>query len=136
MAKTHVISYFDKVSRTGMIGNSITKLAKVLEVHRHTISNWLEEEGYYEDDKKIVFWIDNQDFIGQGKRNNGANLVIEEPIEEKPKEEKIVPIIPYVVQQPIEGPIKKTQSQITSESWAQARKELDEEKRLAKESKK
>lgn len=62
MAKTKIISYFDRVNKVGYVSRSITQLAVRLGVHRNTISNKLES-GFYEDDNCCMFCIDNEELI-------------------------------------------------------------------------
>lgn len=70
MAKTKIISYFDKEKKVGYVSYSATQLSIILHLHRNTISNRLTD-GYYEDDTCMMFCIDRQSVIKGLGRNKG-----------------------------------------------------------------
>ena len=115
MAKTKIISYFDRVNKVGYVSSSITQLAVRLGVHRNTISNKLES-GFYEDDNCCMFCIDNEALIKGLPTFKGKILKKIKP--------KIVQSTSLIAQKPI--PVKNSN---VSDAWKQAREEIAKEKK-------
>lgn len=99
MNKGMIISYFDKVSKSGFVSSSATQLALKLEVHRNTISNRLTA-GYYEDDTCLMFCIDRQDFIYRSR----DKVAPANPIDKRIIKPKIVQPVRVIAQQPAKLP--------------------------------
>ena len=72
MNKGLIISYFNRRTKTKYVSTSISDLSSLLHIHRNTLSGWIKEKGYYEDDEMIIFSIDPQELIHRPQNNNST----------------------------------------------------------------
>lgn len=115
-----IISYFDKVTKVKYISTSITQLALRLEVHRNTISNWICDKEYYEDDTCLVFCIDSKALITQNRTKKLPITMVNKTFSKIEEQHDVVQYIGSNAQEvinPLPGNPQWKQKEVQLKKW-------------------